>query len=103
MEYRVVLITAPVDKGEEIARYLVENKLAACVNMVRKVKSIYWWQGKIEEDEETLLIVKTSSDRMSQLISEVRKIHPYTVPEIISLKIEEGNPDYLKWIGESLR
>ncbi len=103
MEYRVVFITAPVDKGEEIARYLVENKLAACVNIVQKVKSIYWWQGKIEEDAESLLIVKTSSDRLEHLISRVKEIHPYTVPEIVSLKIEEGNPDYLKWIGESLK
>ncbi len=103
MAHRVVLITTPTDKGEEIARYLVENKLAACVNIVQKIKSIYWWQGKIEEDAESLLIVKTSDEKMDELIEKVRAIHPYTVPEIISLKIEEGNPDYLKWIEESLK
>jgi len=102
MNYRVVFITTPLEKGEEIARYLVENKLAACVNIVQKVKSIYWWQGKIEEDAEALLIVKTSTDKIKELITKVKEIHPYTVPEIISLKIEEGNPDYLKWINESL-
>jgi len=103
MAYRVVFITTPTDKGEEIARYLVENKLAACVNIVQKVKSIYWWQGKIEEDSESLLIVKTSDGKVDELIEKVREIHPYTVPEIISLNIEEGNPDYLKWIDESLK
>ncbi len=103
MEYRVVFITAPVDKGEEIARYLVENRLATCVNVVQKVKSIYWWQGRIEEDAEALLIVKTSAEKMEELIARVKEVHPYTVPEIISMKIEEGNPDYLRWIGESLK
>ncbi len=103
MEYRVIFITAPVDKGEEIARYLVEHKLAACVNIVPAVKSIYWWQGKVEEDSESLLIVKTSSEKVGELIEKVRQIHPYSVPEIVSMRIEEGNPDYLKWIDGSLR
>ena len=102
MNYRVVFITTPIDKGEEIATFLVENKLAACVNIVPKVKSIYWWQGKIERDEEALLVIKTSYDKMDILIQKVKGIHPYSVPEIISMEIKEGNPDYLKWIGESL-
>jgi len=103
MAYRVILITTPTDKGEELARFLVENKLAACVNVVNRVKSIYWWQGKIEEDSESLLIVKTSEDKVDELITKVKQVHPYTVPEIIALEIKEGNPDYLKWIDESLR
>ena len=102
MDYRVVLITTPIDKGEEIANFLVENRLAACVNIVPKVKSIYWWQGKIERDEEALLIIKTSADKMENLIEKVKEIHPYTVPEIVSMEIREGNPDYLKWIRESI-
>ncbi len=100
--YYVVLITAPVEKGEEIARFIVERKLGACVNIVPQVRSIYWWQGKVEEDGESLLVVKTSAERFPKLVEEVKKIHPYTVPEIIALPIAEGNGDYLKWIDESL-
>ncbi len=102
MGYYVVLITAPVDKGEEIARFIVENKLGACVNVVPRVTSLYWWQGKIENDKESLLVVKTSSEKFPHLVREVKKVHPYTVPEIIALPIAEGNEDYLKWIDESV-
>jgi periplasmic divalent cation tolerance protein len=100
--YLVVLITAPVDKGEEIAEYIIENKLGACVNIVREVSSIYWWKGKVERDKESLLVVKTSSERFGHLLEGVKKVHPYTVPEIIALPIVAGNEDYLRWIEESL-
>lgn len=100
--YYVILITTPVDKGEEIANFIIENKLGACVNVVKEVKSIYWWKGNIEKDTEALLVVKTSVEKFNQLMREVRKIHPYTVPEIIALPIVAGNPEYLKWIDDSL-
>jgi len=98
----VILITTPVDKGEEIANFIIENKLGACVNVVKEVKSIYWWKGNIEKDTEALLVVKTSVEKFNQLMREVRKIHPYTVPEIIALPIVAGNPEYLKWLDDSL-
>ncbi len=101
-KYYVVFITCPEDKGEEIANFIVENKLGACVNIVDGVKSVYWWQGNIEKDKESLLVVKTSKEKFPQLVERVKEVHPYTVPEIIALPIEVGNEDYLKWIDESL-
>jgi Uncharacterized protein involved in tolerance to divalent cations len=85
-----------------LARLLVEKKLAACVNVVKGLRSFYWWKGKIEEDEEELLIIKTSREAYGELEREIRENHPYTVPEIIALPIILGNPDYLAWIDESL-
>jgi len=101
-KYLVVFITTPTDKGWEIANFIVENKLGACVNVVEEVSSVYWWQGNIERDKESLLVVKTSADKFPKLVEEVKKVHPYTVPEIIALPIVAGNGDYLKWIEESL-
>jgi len=100
--YVVVFITVPEDKGEELARFIVENKLGACVNRVPKVHSIYWWRGKVEEDSEALLVVKTSSEKFKELVKRVKEVHPYTVPEIIALPVVAGNPDYLDWIDDSL-
>jgi len=100
--YVVVLITTPADRGEEIARFIVENKLGACVNVVAQIRSLYWWKGNLEEDREALLIVKTSAERFGELMEKVKEIHPYTVPEIVALPVLAGNPDYLRWIEESL-
>lgn len=101
--YFVVFITVPVDKGEELASFIIENKLGACVNVVREVSSIYWWKGNIERDKESLLIVKTSAYKFNELIEKVKEKHPYTVPEIIALPIVGGNLDYLNWIDDSLK
>jgi len=98
----VVLITVPTDRGEELASFIVENKLGACVNVVPEVSSIYWWKGEIERDRESLLVVKTSAERFGELMKKVKEVHPYTVPEIVALPIVAGNPDYLRWIEESL-
>jgi periplasmic divalent cation tolerance protein len=93
----VVLITAPRGKGREIARRLVEERLAACVN-VAPVGSIYLWEGKIEEDEEDLLIVKTTADNISKLVERVKEIHPYQVPEVIALPVAACLQDYCSWV-----
>jgi periplasmic divalent cation tolerance protein len=96
--YAVVLITAPDrESGVKIARRLLEKRLAACVN-IAPVSSMYWWEGKIEESSEVLLVVKTTSERLGDLIKEVRAIHPYKVPEIIALPITAGLADYLDWV-----
>ncbi len=100
--YAIVLITSPKDRAKDIAKFIVEQKLGACVNIVKDVDSIYWWQGKIEESEESLLIVKTIKQNIVLLIEKVKEIHPYSVPEIISLNIESGIESYLKWIDDSI-
>ncbi|MCS7232878.1 MAG: divalent-cation tolerance protein CutA [Synergistetes bacterium] len=98
--YYVIFITVPKDKSQEVADFIVREKLGACVNIVEEVNSIYWWKGKIEKDKESLLIVKARAARFKELLYKVKAIHPYTVPEIIALPIVAGNPDYLRWIEE---
>jgi periplasmic divalent cation tolerance protein len=103
MAFCVVLITAPQGApAKGLARMLVEEKLAACVNLVPGLESIYWWEGKIDEAAETLLIAKTDKLKVKAIIKAVKAKHPYSVPEVISLRIKEGNRDYLRWIAASL-
>lgn len=98
----VVLITAPSeDEAARIARTLVETKLAACINIVKNIRSIYTWQGKIEDDSEALMVVKTKKRLFESLSKKVKELHSYTVPEIIALPIVDGSEDYLKWLRES--
>ncbi len=99
----VVLITAPVGRSSDLAQFLIRKKLAACVNIIPKVRSVYRWKGKIEKSSESLLITKTQKRRWARLRAEVRRVHPYTVPEIISLPITAGHKDYLHWVIESTR
>jgi len=103
MEYIVVFITVPnLEVGEKIGNTLVEEKLAACVNITSEIKSVYFWKGKIEEDKEHLLIIKTRKDKFESLEKRVKEIHPYEVPEIIAMPIVLGSKDYLSWIDETL-
>jgi len=96
-----VLITAPKEEeAVNIAKTLVEEKLAGCINIIRNVRSIYFWQGKIEDDSEVLMIVKTKADLFDKLSERVKSLHSYTVPEIIGIKIKKGSEDYLKWLSE---
>lgn len=101
---RLIIATVPSDAAPELARTLVEGRLAACVNIVPKVRSIYYWKGKIEDDQEALMLIKTTSEKMDSLTMRLKELHPYDVPEIISLEIQknEGNSDYLDWVGEVL-
>jgi len=99
----IVLVTASSsEEADNIARTIVEEKLAACCNIVPDVKSIFHWQGKIDQASELLLVFKTQEDKFEDLASRVKKLHSYEVPEIIALPIEKGSADYLKWIEESL-
>ncbi len=98
----VVYITAPSeDAAAVIARALVEQKLAACVNIVRNIRSIYSWQGKIEDDAEVLMIAKTQQKHFGALSEKVKELHGYDVPEIIAVPILKGSADYLQWIKSS--
>ncbi|MFQ5840460.1 MAG: divalent-cation tolerance protein CutA [Candidatus Methylomirabilales bacterium] len=100
----VVLITVPEGtEGGRIGRTLVEEHLAACVNIVSGVRSVFRWEGKVSEEAEALLIVKTTRDRYSALESRVKAIHPYSLPEIIALPITAGLPGYLEWVATETR
>jgi periplasmic divalent cation tolerance protein len=101
-EVIVVLITAPSkDVGRQIARTLLDLRLAACVSIIPAVNSLYVWQGKIQEDEEVLLLVKTRAELFEdKIIPTVRASHPYQTPEVICLPVVAGLKEYLDWIEE---
>lgn len=102
--YAVIFITAAHKKeAESIAQGLIRNKLAACVNIVAGVDSLFWWKGRVERTKEALLIVKTRRSLINRLIKKVRALHSYEVPEIIALPIIAGNKKYLDWLNESTR
>jgi periplasmic divalent cation tolerance protein len=99
--YLVVFITtSSYEEARKIADALVDLKKAACVNIVPKVSSLFRWKGKIEDVEESLMVVKTRAELFPDVVSTVKSIHSYEVPEIIALPIIEGNPDYLSWLKE---
>lgn len=99
----LVLVTVSNPKeGEEIAKTIVNKKLAACVNIVNGLKSIYWWQGRVEESSEALLIIKTRMNLFNKLVNSIKEIHSYTVPEIIALPIIMGYKEYMKWLDNSV-
>jgi periplasmic divalent cation tolerance protein len=94
-----ISITAKdANEAERIGRELVESRLAACVNIVERIVSHYWWEGKMVCDEESLLIAKTKKALAAQLIEKVKSIHSYSCPCIVSSSIDEGNEDYLSWV-----
>jgi periplasmic divalent cation tolerance protein len=100
----VVLVTAPTpERAAEIARAVVEERLAACGNVVPGLRSIYRWEGKVQDDEEALLLLKTTRDRFEALRERVLALHPYDVPEVIALPVEAGSAAYLGWIAAETR
>ncbi len=102
-EYIVVLITtANKEEAQEIAQSLLEQHKAACVNIITGVDSRFWWQEQIDSAQECLLIVKSKTALLPEIIDLVKKSHSYTVPEIIALPIIGGNPDYLDWIEKNV-
>jgi len=101
MDEIVVFITASnEDEAAKIAKALVESRLAGCVNIIKNIRSIYRWQGKIEDEPEVLMIAKTQKSLFNDLSKKVKELHSYTVPEIIAMPIVEGSEDYLKWLKE---
>ena len=101
---RIVLSTAgSEDEARKLARHLVEQQLAACVNIVPRVESIYRWQGKVESSQEWLLLIKTSAEKFPAVRDAVRELHSYDLPECIALTIEDGSPDYLQWLADSVK
>lgn len=90
--------TANPEQAKAIAEALVQERLVACANVLSPISSIYWWQGQIQRDTEAVLIAKTRADLIEQVIARVKALHSYTVPCVVSLAIQEGNPDFLAWI-----
>lgn len=95
--------TQSKEDAEAILRPLLEKKLVACGNIIENVTSHYWWQGRIEASRECLLILKTETGRIGKVMTEIRQTHTYKIPEVVAIPVTNGNPDYLRWISESLR
>jgi periplasmic divalent cation tolerance protein len=103
-EYVLVMTTLPADAdASTFARTLVDARLAACVNLLGPMESIYRWEGRVDREQERQLLIKTSRDRLTALWDRVRELHPYDVPEFLVVPIVEGNAAYLRWVGESTR
>lgn len=101
-KFAVILITAPNEKAAaKIAKTIVEEKLAGCVNIVKNIRSIYTWQGKTEDETEVLMIAKTQKKHLKKLFKKIKNLHSYTVPEIIALSIIDGSKDYLDWLKKA--
>ena len=99
----VVLVTAKdMEEAQKIAKGLLQAKLIACANIVPQVQSLFWWQGKIDQANEVLLILKTQTKKIDEIITKVKSLHSYDVPEIIALPIAAEHKDYIKWIDESV-
>jgi periplasmic divalent cation tolerance protein len=100
----VVLVTAPsAEKAAEIGRAAVSERLAACAKVVPGIRSIYWWEGKVQDEPEALLVLKTTRARFEALRDRVLALHPYQVPEVVALPIDAGSEEYLEWIARETR
>lgn len=103
-DVRVIYSTAPdVDTAARIARSLVDERLAACGNILPGVRSIYRWQGIVEDEPEVVLILKTRADRVDALTRRLAELHPYDVPDVVALPVDAGHGPYLDWVRENVR
>lgn len=100
-ETLLVCITCPADAAATLAAALVEARVAACVNLLPQVRSVYRWQDRVEQSDETLLLAKTSAAKYAALEAEVRRRHPYELPEIVAVRLSAGLPAYLRWVHDS--
>ncbi len=97
-DIRIVFMSVPREEASRFARAIITERLVACVNIVPKMESLYWWDDKILTDEESLLIMKTTRQKYSALQEFVEINHPYEIPELLAVGVEEGLPDYLAWV-----
>ena len=103
-EYCIVVVTSSsASEAKIMATHLLQERLVACVNLVPKITSLYWWQDKIEECREALMFMKTTRERVERVMESVKKFHSYDVPEILVLPVSGGSEEYLRWIDESMR
>jgi periplasmic divalent cation tolerance protein len=104
MDIRLVYITAPdLDEARVLGRALVESRLAACVNIIDQMRSMYWWEEKIQEDREVIVLAKTRADLVQELIERVKSLHSYACPCIVTLPIMEGFSPFLEWVAQETR
>ena len=102
--YQLILCTCPDSVvAKHIAHCLVKEKLAACVNLIPGITSVYPWQGNVESSSEVQLLIKTTAEMFEPLSLKINELHPYEVPEIIALNIQQGDKHYLNWISESIK
>jgi periplasmic divalent cation tolerance protein len=102
-KYLMVFCSCP-DKvvADRLCQVLVEERLAACVSQISGLTSVYWWEGQVRKDEEVLLLIKTTSQRLVNLTARIEALHPYEVPEIVAVPIEGGSERYLAWLGQTV-
>lgn len=101
MGVKFLYVTAgSAEEAQRVGGALVEERLAACANVFDGMRSIYWWQGRVQQDNEAVLILKTTDDRLAAAIDRVKALHSYDVPCVVALSVEAGNPDYLNWIAD---
>ena len=100
-ELIVLVTTSSAEEASRIGDVLVSERLAACVNIVPGIESIYRWEGKVTRDHESLMIIKTTAERYEDLERRIKELHSYSTPEVIALKIERGSEQYLNWLSDS--
>ncbi len=98
----ILITTGSEEEAHRIADQLLNQRKAACVNIMPKVDSLFWWQGKLDSAQESLLVIKTKTSKLKEITELVKKVHSYEVPEVIALPIVGGNEDYLKWLDTTL-
>lgn len=101
--YLVYMTAANAAEAEAIGAALVKERLAACVNILEGMRSMFWWDGAVQNENEVVFMAKTAADRLDALIQEVKRLHSYDVPCVVALPLEGGNPDFLEWIVASTR
>ena len=98
-DYQLVLTTCPdAEVAERLAQVLVQERLAACINILPVARSVYWWKGRVESAAEQLLIIKSMTDAYGSIQKRIRELHPYELTEVIAVPVVDGLPDYLAWI-----
>jgi len=102
--YIVLFITtATVEEAQQISKALLNQRKVACINIVPKVSSHFWWQGELDSAKESLMVVKTKASQLNEIVRLVKELHSYEIPEIIALPIVGGNQDYLEWIDKEVK
>ncbi len=99
----IYITTSDAEEAKRIGRRILKERLAACANILEKVQSVYWWNGKLEESGEALLLLKSKKNKVKEIIAMVKKLHSYENPAILALPILEGSEEYLQWIEGEIR